>query len=336
MVQRISLAHGEGGELTQQLIKDVFIQSFGHLEHTQLDAAMIKGNSQTIAVTTDSYVVKPLFFPGGDIGKLAITGTVNDLAVSGATPQAITAGFILEEGFSLRRLKMIVESMAKEARNAGVSIIAGDTKVVEKGSVDGLFINTTGIGFVKEKHQLNPENIEVGDTVIISGTVGDHGIAILSAREELGVMTDIRSDCASLNHVIEELLENVEGVRVMRDPTRGGLSTTLVELCEEFHCTVELDESSIPVQREVEGACDILGFDPLYLANEGKVIIIVDKNQKNHVLEILQNHEVTKGATAIGQIIACQQEIGKVLLKTPIGSTRRLFRLTGLLLPRIC
>lgn len=336
MVRRISLAHGEGGELTHQLIRDVFIQSFGHHEHTQLDAAMIKGNSQTLAVTTDSYVVKPLFFPGGDIGKLAITGTVNDLAVSGATPQAITAGFILEEGFPLSQLKNIVKSMAKEASNAGVSIVAGDTKVVEKGSIDGLFINTTGIGFVDEKHNLHPENIRVGDTVIISGTIGDHGVAILSAREELGLMTDVRSDCASLNHLIRELLEEVHGIRVMRDPTRGGLSTALVELCEDYHCTVEIDESSIPVRPEVEGVCDILGFDPLYLANEGKVVMIVDSYQKDNVLNILQKHEVAKNATIIGQITACQEEVGKVLLKTPIGSTRRLFRLSGLLLPRIC
>ena len=336
MVQRISLAHGEGGELTHQLIRDVFIKSFGHRHHTQLDAAIIKHNAQTLAVTTDSYVVKPLFFPGGDIGKLAITGTVNDLAVSGAIPHVITAGFILEEGFPLKDLKMIVESMAKEATYAGVSIIAGDTKVVEKGSVDGLFINTTGIGFVKHTHQLRPDHIEVGDTVIISGTVGDHGIAILSSREELGLMTDVRSDCASLNHLIAAVLKNVDGVRVMRDPTRGGLSTTLVELCEEYHCTVELDECSIPVRQEVEGACDILGFDPFYLANEGKVVIIVDTNQKELVLEILRNHEVAMGATVIGKITACQQEVGKLFLKTPIGSTRRLFRLSGLLLPRIC
>ncbi|TSI09704.1 hydrogenase expression/formation protein HypE [Lysinibacillus sp. BW-2-10] len=336
MNQRISLAHGEGGELTHQLIKDVFLQSFGHQQHTQLDAAMIECKSKQLAITTDSYVVKPLFFPGGDIGKLAITGTVNDLAVSGATPQAITAGFIIEEGFSIKQLKTIVESMAKEAKNASVSIVAGDTKVVEKGSVDGLFINTTGIGFVKEKHQLHPECIQVGDSVIISGTVGDHGIAILSAREELGLLTNVQSDCASLNHIIQELMEEVDGIRVMRDPTRGGLATTLVELCEENHCTIELDECSIPVRQEVEGACDILGFDPLYLANEGKLVMIVDTNQKEMILEKLHNYDVTKDATVIGQIIECQKEVGKVVLKTPIGSTRRLFRLSGLLLPRIC
>lgn len=336
MVQRISLAHGEGGELTHQLIRDVFLQSFGNKEQTQLDAAVIKGNYQKIAITTDSYVVKPLFFPGGDIGKLAITGTVNDLAVSGATPIAITAGYIIEEGFPIKQLKTIVNNMAKEARKAGVSIIAGDTKVVEKGNIDGLFINTTGIGFIKETNQLRPENIKVGDTVIISGTVGDHGIAILSARDELGLITNIQSDCASINHAIEEVLQKVDGIRVMRDPTRGGLSTTLVELCEENHCTVVLDESSIPIRQEVEGACDILGFDPLYLANEGKVMLIVDSNQKDTVLQILHNHEVTKNATVIGTVTACQEKVGKALLKTPIGSTRRLFRLSGLLLPRIC
>lgn len=336
MVHRISLTHGEGGELTHRLIRDVFIKSFGNHQHTQLDAAIIQGSSSKIAVTTDSYVVKPLFFPGGDIGKLAITGTVNDLAVSGATPQAITAGFILEEGFPLRQLKLIVESMAKEAKKAGVSIIAGDTKVVEKGSVDGVFINTTGVGFVKEARQLHTDDISVGDTVIVSGTIGDHGIAIISAREELGLMTDVQSDCASLNHLIQELLEKVDGIRVMRDPTRGGISTALVELCEEFHCTAEVEESSIPIRQEVEGACDILGFDPLYLANEGKVIIIVDKKQKDKVLDIIQKYDVGKDATVIGQITECQKEEGKVLLKTPIGSTRRLFRLSGLLLPRIC
>lgn len=335
-MQRISLTHGEGGELTHRLIKDVFIESFGNLQHTQLDAAIIKLNASKLAVTTDCYVVKPLFFPGGDIGKLAITGTVNDLAVSGATPQAITAGFILEEGFPIRQLKLIVKSMAEEAKNAGVSIIAGDTKVVEKGSVDGLFINTTGIGFIKETHQLYPENISVGDMVIVSGTVGDHGIAIVSAREELGLMTDVQSDCASLNHLLQELLEQVDGIRVMRDPTRGGVSTALVELCEELHCTIEIEDSSIPIRQEVEGACDILGFDPLYLANEGKVLLIVDKNQIDCVLDILQNHELGKDAKVIGQITECQKEEGKVLLKTPIGSTRRLFRLSGLLLPRIC
>lgn len=335
-MQRISLAHGEGGELTYQLIQDVFIKSFGHSEQTQLDSAILTFPTQTIAVTTDSYVVKPIFFPGGNIGKLAVTGTVNDLAVSGAVPQVITAGFIIEEGFPLFNLKEVVRSMAAEAKNVGVKIIAGDTKVVEKGSVDGLFINTTGIGAMQEKRRLNPEAIKEGDSVIISGTIGDHGISILSARQELGLFTDVESDCASLNHLIQELIEEIEGIRIMRDPTRGGLVTTLVELCEDFCFTVELEEAAIPIRKDVQGACDILGYDPLYLANEGKVVIVVDSNDKQKALDILKKHEFGEDACVIGQITSCHVDSGKLLLKTPIGTTRRLHRLSGLLLPRIC
>lgn len=335
-MQRISLAHGEGGELTHQLIQDLFIQSFGHSEQTKFDSAILAIPSQTIAVTTDSYVIKPIFFPGGNIGKLAITGTVNDLAVSGAIPHVITAGFMIEEGFPIKSLKEIVHTMASEAERAGVNIVAGDTKVVEKGSVDGLFINTTGIGVIQEQHRLKPEMVQEGDSVIISGTIGDHGVAILSARQELGLLTDVRSDCASLNHLIHELLEEIEGIRIMRDPTRGGLATTLVELCEDFHFTIKIDEASIPVRRDVQGGCDILGYDPLYLANEGKVVIIVDSNDRQKALDILKNHELGKDAGVIGQITSCHAQSGKLLLKTAVGTTRRLNRLSGQLLPRIC
>lgn len=333
-MQRISLAHGEGGELTHQLIQDIFIQSFGHSEQTRFDSAILTIPSQTIAVTTDSYVVKPIFFPGGNIGKLAITGTVNDLAVSGAIPHVITAGFIIEEGFPIKNLREIVNTMAGEAERAGVNIIAGDTKVVEKGSVDGLFINTTGIGVMHEQQRLKPEMLQEGDSVIISGTIGDHGVAILSARNELGLLTDVRSDCASLNHLIHELLAEIKGIRIMRDPTRGGLATTLVELCEDFRFTVEINEPSIPVRKDVQGACDILGYDPLYIANEGKVVIIVDSNYKQKALDILKNHEMGKDASVIGQITSCH--VGKLLIKTAVGTTRRLNRLSGQLLPRIC
>lgn len=336
MAQRISLAHGEGGELTHQLIQNVFLKSFGHSEQVQLDSAIVKCPTQTIAVSTDSYVVKPIFFPGGNIGKLAITGTVNDLAVCGAIPQVITAAFIIEEGFEIPKLKKVVESMAAEAKNAGVTIIAGDTKVVEKGSVDGLFINTTGIGWIQEKFQLKHEAIQEGDSVIISGTVGDHGIAILSARQEHGLLTDVESDCASLNHLIQELVEEIEGIRIMRDPTRGGLATTLVELCEDFHFIVELDEVSIPIRNDVQGACDILGFDPLYLANEGKVVLIMDSNNKHRALEIMRKNVFGQNASIIGHVASSDVDTGKLLLKTPLGTTRRLHRLTGMLLPRIC
>ncbi|MGM0842783.1 MAG: hydrogenase expression/formation protein HypE [Bacillota bacterium] len=335
-MQRISLAHGEGGELTHRLIQDLFIQSFGHSEQTKFDSAILDIPAQTIAVTTDSYVVKPLIFPGGNIGKLAITGTVNDLAVSGAVPHVITAGFILEEGFPIKSLKEIVNTMAGEAEKAGVNIIAGDTKVVEKGSVDGLFINTTGIGVMREQHRLKPEMVKEGDSVIISGTIGDHGVAILSARQELGLLTDVRSDCASLNHLIHGLLGEVNGIRIMRDPTRGGLATSLVELCEDFHFTIEIDEASIPVRADVQGACDILGYDPLYLANEGKVVLIVDSKDEQKAMDILKCHEAGRDARVIAHITSCHVQTGKLLLRTAVGTTRRLNRLSGQLLPRIC
>lgn len=334
MIQKIGLAHGEGGELTHQLIQDVFVKAFGHGEQTKLDSAILPRLQNKIAVTTDSFVVNPTFFPGGNIGKLAIAGTVNDLAVSGAIPRFITAGFILEEGFPVPDLKKIVHSMAEEAKRAGVHIIAGDTKVVEKGSADGIFINTTGIGEVHEQQRPNPEEIKKGDAVIISGTIGDHGISILGARNELGLMTDVTSDCASLNHLIQELTNEVGGIRIMRDPTRGGLATTLVEICEDFHVTVELEEDLIPIRKDVQGACDILGFDPLYLANEGKVVLIVDSSLADRAIKIIKQNDFGRDAEVIGQVSSL--ESGKLLLRTPFGTTRRLQRLSGMLLPRIC
>lgn len=334
MVQKIGLAHGEGGELTHQLIQDVFVKSFGHGVQTKLDSAILPGLVNHMAVTTDSFVVNPIFFPGGNIGKLAITGTVNDLAVCGAIPRFITAGFILEEGFPVNDLKEIVQSMAEEAERAGVHIIAGDTKVVEKGSADGLFINTTGIGELRAAQCPNPEEMKKGDAVIISGTLGDHGVSILSARNELGLMTDVASDCASLNHLIQELTDEIRGVRIMRDPTRGGLATTLVEICEDFRVTIELEEDCIPIRKDVQGACDILGFDPLYLANEGKIVLIVDSSLADRALTILRQHVFGRDAEVIGQVSSL--ESGKLLLKTPFGTTRRLQRLAGMLLPRIC
>lgn len=335
MVQRISMAHGEGGELTHELIKKVFMKYFHNQTHARLDAAILPWNPNEIVMTTDSYVVNPIFFPGGDIGKLAVTGTVNDLAVSGAKPVAITAGFIIEEGFKLNDLKEIAKSMAKEAEHAGIQIVAGDTKVVERGSADGIFINTTGIGQLYEQ-RLEPEAIAEGDTIIISGPIGEHGVAIMSAREELGLITDITSDCASLHHLVEEVMNNVKGVRVMRDPTRGGLATTLVELCEDFQFDLELEESCIPVPEAVHGACDILGFDPLYLANEGKVVFITEAGQEKKLMEVIKSHPLGEGAQVIGRVKSCDHASGKLYLKTPIGTTRRLFRLAGMLLPRIC
>ncbi|MBA4601820.1 hydrogenase expression/formation protein HypE [Thermoactinomyces mirandus] len=332
--QRISLAHGDGGELAHNLIQDVFVQAFGHNDQARFDSAIIDAPSARLAVTTDSFVVKPIFFPGGNIGKIAIAGTVNDLAVSGAVPMYLTAAFIIEEGFKINDLKEIVRTMASEAEKANVRVIAGDTKVVERGSIDGLYINTTGVGFVDPDRTVNPEHIETGDSIIISGTIGDHGVAILGARGELGIKSDVNSDCAALNGLIDSILKNVDGVRIMRDPTRGGLATTLVEIAEDFQVTMEIVEEQIPIQKQVQGACDILGYDPLYLANEGKVIIIVKKENEAKVLELLKQHELGRDARVIGHITGKGK--GHLHLKTGLGSTRRLNRLSGMMLPRIC
>lgn len=335
MSDRISLAHGDGGELAHQLIQDIFVKNFGHTKEAQLDAAMLSLSTNEIAFTTDSFVVKPIFFPGGNIGKLAVAGTVNDLAVTGAKPKFLTASFIIEEGFLIHDLKIIVESMYKEAEKAGVKIVAGDTKVVERGSADGLYINTTGIGiFESEERRMRPENIEVGDSVIISGTIGDHGIAILTARGELGIKSDLPSDCATLNRMIADVLSVSDHVKMMRDPTRGGLATTLVEICEDFKVTMEIEESYIPVKDQVHGASDILGFDPLYLANEGKIIFIVAKEDEANIIKALQQHEEGKDARVIGSVTS--KDKGQLFITTPIGSKRRLNRLAGMLLPRIC
>ncbi len=333
MHNTISLAHGDGGELAHQLIQEIFVNAFGHHEESKLDSAIVDMEGTKIAISTDSFVVKPIFFPGGNIGKIAIAGTVNDIAVSGAIPKYLTAGFIIEEGFSISDLKEIVNTMAIEAKKAGVFIVAGDTKVLERGSADGIFINTTGIGIIKDS-KIDPLNIKEGDSIIISGTLGDHGIAILSARGDLGISTNLESDCASLNKMIESVLQNTDSVKIMRDPTRGGLATTLVEICEDFCVTMEIDEMSIPIKSEVKGACDILGYEPIYLANEGKIIFIVGKDEETKVLEIIKGFNSGVDAMIIGKVI--NTEKGKLFLRTSLGTTRRLNRLSGILLPRIC
>lgn len=330
---RISLAHGDGGELAHKLIQEVFVKYFGNQQQSKLDSALLSLSSTKIAVSTDSFVIKPLFFRGGNIGKLAIAGTVNDITVSGATPKYITVGFIIEEGFSINDLTSIIKSMAEEAINAGVEIVSGDTKVVERGSVDGIYINTTGIGVFNCK-PIDPDEIEAGDTIIVSGSLGDHGVAILTARGDLGIINQIESDCASLNRMLAAVLDAGCKVKMMRDPTRGGLATSLVEICEDFNISMEIDEQLLPIKNEVKGACDLLGFEPIYLANEGKVILIVDKADEDRVLDILQSFELGKEAKNIGRVLS--RDKGQLLIKTAIGSTRRLSRLTGLMLPRIC
>ncbi|MDR6122700.1 hydrogenase expression/formation protein HypE [Bacillus sp. SLBN-46] len=333
MDQFISLAHGDGGELSHRLIKEVFIEAFGDENSALFDAASMDITIGKIAVTTDSFVIKPIFFPGGSIGKLAVAGTVNDLAVSGAKPLYLTCGFVIEEGFPIPDLKKIVSDMASEARRTGISIVAGDTKVVERGSADGVYINTTGIGIYEPNKGCSLE-FEEGDAIIVSGTIGDHGIAVLAARGELGISSPVNSDCASLNTMLAEVLNSTSGVRIMRDPTRGGLATTLVEIAEDFHLTMKINELNLPVKEEVHGVCDLLGFDPLYLANEGKAILIVADQEKEKVLDILREFSEGKDAVVIGSILG--KEKGQLLLETPLGSKRLLTRLSGTMFPRIC
>lgn len=333
MEKYISLAHGDGGELSHRLIRDVFIEAFGDGDSALFDAASVDIPVGKIAMTTDSFVIKPIFFPGGSIGKLAVAGTINDLAVSGAKPVYLTCGFVIEEGFPISDLKRIVYDMANEAKKTGVSIVAGDTKVVERGSADGVYINTTGIGIYDPKKGCSLE-FEEGDSILVSGTIGDHGIAVLTARGELGITVPISSDCASLNQMLAEVLEHTNGIRIMRDPTRGGLATTLVEIAEDFHVTMKINELDLPVREEVHGVCDLLGFDPLYLANEGKAIIIVADKEKDKVLGVLQEFPEGKDAVVIGSIIG--KDKGQLLLETPLGSKRILTRLSGTMFPRIC
>ena len=331
MEKTISLAHGDGGELSHHLIQEIFVQAFGNNEESKFDAAVLSMQQGKIAVSTDSFVVKPLFFPGGSIGKLAVAGTVNDLAVSGAKPLYLTCGFIIEEGFSIKDLKTIVQNMADEAKKAGVVLVAGDTKVVERGSCDGVFINTTGIGVINE--EITP-SFKEGDAVIVSGTIGDHGIAILSARGELGINSPVQSDCASLNHMLEKATAVSKEVRIMRDPTRGGLTSTLVEIAEDFGVTITLEEERIPLKDEVHGACDLLGYDPMYLANEGKAIIIVANEDKEKVLEAIRTFPEGQDAACIGVVTDITK--GQLVLETPLGVKRMLHRLSGIMLPRIC
>jgi hydrogenase expression/formation protein HypE len=293
--------------------------------------AGLKGH---LALSTDSHIVSPLFFPGGDIGRLAVCGTVNDVAMSGAVPLYLTAGFILEEGLPVDTLERVMRSMEDSIKEAGVQLIAGDTKVVEKGKADGLFINTAGIGWVNENRQIGGALARPGDVVIISGTLGDHGIAVLAARGELGFQTDVQSDVAPLNHLIASVLEAAPHTHVLRDPTRGGLATTLNEIATQSQVAILLEEKSIPVQPAVQAACEMLGFDPLYVANEGKVIVIVPPEEAEAALEVMRGNPYGKLACRIGTVQAAPTK--RVLIHTLIGGTRVLDVLAGEMLPRIC
>lgn len=333
---RIMLGHGSGGGLTHDLIKTLFQPQFSNpaLNAGNDFAELIHVPDGKLIVSTDAHIVSPLFFPGGDIGRLAVCGTVNDVSMSGGTPLAITASFIIEEGFLIKDLEKIVLSMANAASEAGVSIVAGDTKVVEKGKADGVFISTTGIGVVPSHLKIAGDQAKPGDDVLISGSIGDHGIAVLIARGELGLSASIESDVAPLVHLIQEAVNACPSLHVLRDPTRGGLATTLNEIASQSQVGIYLDEESIPINQAVKSTCEILGFDPLYVANEGKVILITPHECTAMLLETLKRHKYGENAAIIGKVT--EKDSGRVLLKTRVGTTRILDILSGEMLPRIC
>ncbi len=334
-MKNILLGHGGGGSLTRGLIEEVFAKAFDNPLLAPLnDQAIFRVPAGKLAFTTDSYVVNPLFFPGGDIGKLSVCGTINDLAVGGATPVYMSASFIIEEGMDMDGLKKIAGSMARAAALAGVKIITGDTKVVERGKGDGVFINTAGIGVVADSIDLSPAFISAGDVVIISGTVGDHGIAIMTKRQGIEMDVPVVSDCAPLNGLIGDALRDTTGIKAMRDPTRGGLATVVNEFARASSTCIALREALVPVKEEVKGACEILGFDPLYLANEGKVLIVAESGSAEAVLSAMRRHPLGRDAAVIGEVLP--EPRGKAVLETTIGNRRILDMLSGEQLPRIC
>jgi hydrogenase expression/formation protein HypE len=339
---RILLGHGSGGRLTADLIQRVFVPGFGNEVLAALeDQATISLHGlhngvkgPRVALTTDSFVVRPLFFPGGDIGKLAVHGTVNDLAVGGAVPQFLAAAFILEEGLALDDLRRIVASMREACDAAGVALVTGDTKVVDRGKGDQVFITTTGIGLVPEGRSLSIRNARPGDRILVSGTVGDHGIAIMSVREGIEFETVLESDTAPLADLTETMLTACPAVRCMRDPTRGGLSSALNELAAASRVGVRLAEAAIPIRPEVHAACEMLGLDPLYVANEGKLMAIVPPEDADRLVDVMRRHPLARNATVIGEVV--DEHPGLVLLRSLVGGERVVTLLAGEQLPRIC
>lgn len=333
--ERITLAHGAGGKATQTLIEAVFLEAFRNpLLEPLGDAAVLEVGLSRLAVTTDSFVVTPLFFPGGDIGDLAVNGTVNDLAVSGARPLYLTAGFILEEGLPVADLTRIVASMREAADAAGVHVVTGDTKVVQRGKGDGCYVNTAGIGVIEHARPLGPSRVRPGDAVIVSGPIGDHGITIMLARGDLGIESDLESDTAPLHELTAALLAEASGVRMMRDATRGGVATVLNEVARAAEVAVVVEEDAIPVRPEVRGAAELLGIDPLYVACEGRFVAFVDGAEADRAVEALRRHPLGAQAAVIGRV--GDAPAGLVLLKTAFGGTRICDVLVGDPLPRIC
>jgi hydrogenase expression/formation protein HypE len=331
----VTLAHGAGGKASAALVSEVFVGAFAAEPGPLPDAAtLVLAGGERLAFSTDSFVVKPLRFPGGSIGHLAVHGTVNDLAMQGAVPQWLSAAFVIEEGFPVAELRAIVADMAEAARGAGVSIVTGDTKVVGRGAADGLFITTAGVGVVPAGCELGPDRVRPGDAVLVSGTIADHGMAVMLARGDLALEADIRSDTAPLGRLVAALLAAAPSTRWLRDPTRGGVGTICNELARDCGLGVALDEDALPVNPAVTGACDLLGIDPLYVANEGKVIAVVDANEAEAALDALRSHPLGAGAARIGEIVAEPPRI--VVLRTTFGGTRIVDMLVGDPLPRIC
>jgi hydrogenase expression/formation protein HypE len=333
--ERITLAHGAGGKSTHTLIDSIFLEAFRNpLLEALEDQAVLNIAGARLAFTTDSYVVSPIFFPGGDIGDLAVNGTVNDLSMSGARPLYLSAGFILEEGFPVADLERIVASMAAAAQAAGVEIVTGDTKVVQRGKADGCYVNTAGVGVIEHNLELGANCCKPGDVVLVSGPIGDHGVTVMLARGELDIESDVTSDTAPLHDLVATLLAATSGVRAMRDATRGGVATILNEVAKASQVAVVLDEQAVPVRPEVTGACEILGIDPLYVACEGRMVVIVDGVEAETALAALQSHPLGEGAAIIGRVK--DDPPGLVLLKTSFGGTRIVDVLVGDPLPRIC
>ena len=333
--ERITLAHGAGGKATHTLIESIFLEAFRNpLLEALEDQAVLNISGARLAFTTDSYVVSPIFFPGGDIGDLAVNGTVNDLSMSGARPLYLSAGFILEEGFPVADLERIVASMAAAAQAAGVEIVTGDTKVVQRGKADGCYVNTAGVGVIEHQLELGAGQCRPGDAVLVSGPIGDHGVTVMLARGELEIESDVTSDTAPLHDLVATLLGATTGVRCMRDATRGGVATILNEVAKASQVAVVLDEQAVPVRPEVTGACEILGIDPLYVACEGRMVVIVDGAEAEPALAALHSHPQGEGAAIIGRVK--DDPPGLVLLKTSFGGTRIVDVLVGDPLPRIC
>ncbi len=331
----ITLAHGSGGKLTHNLIKDIFMK---HLSNDILsqgdDASKLSFPHGNLAFTTDSFVITPVFFKGGDIGKLAVCGTVNDLAAAGAKPLYLSCGFIIEEGMLFSDLESIVASMAKAAEEAGVKIVTGDTKVVQRGAADKIFINTSGIGLINEGVNVSGVNAEPGDKVILTGGIGEHGCSILLEREQLNIGSSVISDCAPLNRLVEKLFNIDKNIHVLRDPTRGGVATTLNEIAQQSNVGIHLYEDALPVKNEVKGICEILGLDPLYMANEGKMLVILPDESAERVLDEIKKDKYGADARIIGEVV--ESPARRVTIKTVTGGSRIVDMLVGDQLPRIC